>query len=159
MTLDEKLKLLETHIQRWAPLLELDHWKIVLDVDHDDHTHAADEHESAVLSIHSDWRYRHAAIVAYAKVLEQEEPEDLEEYVVHELCHAVLCELRDQKKSAWINAEERTATILARSFVRTRRAADADAHRTVSYVIAAADAALAGKPAKYQKVKKQLAVT
>lgn len=156
MTLDEKLKRIEQHIQTWAPLLELDHWKIVLDVDHDDHSHAADEHESAVLSIHSDWRYRHAAIVAYAKVVEQEEPEDLEEYVVHELCHAVLCELRDQTKSSWKNAEERIATILARSFVRTRRAADADAHRTISYVIDAADAALAGKPAKYTKLKKSM---
>lgn len=154
MTLEEKLTQIEGYIQTWAPLLELDHWKLVLDVDYDDHRHDDDGHEAAVLSIHSDWRYRHAAIVVYAQVLEGEDPEDLEEYVVHELCHAVLCELRDQKKSAWPHAEERTATILARSFVRTRRASERATAQAVGAILDAADAALAGKPAKYAKVRK-----
>lgn len=157
-TLTEYRDAIEAHVKRWLPLLDLDTWRVSLELLDKDMEHV-EEHAITVMSVESDWRYRWLHIRINPGAFDPEDRihlDALEEHVVHELTHALLCELRGATKSTWRDREERVTTLISRAFIRTRdHTSDLEGEKLLK-VIQAADKAIAGKPTAYQRMVKKL---
>lgn len=67
----------------------------------------------SIATCHTDWRYLTACIDVNKSAIKDMNEEEIEYVVVHEIAHIFLNEMREKG----IKHEERTATILARSFI------------------------------------------
>lgn len=105
---EEELHVLNL-IRKWVPILGLEAWKIDIDLEF--------RHDYLPCRVSALWAYLHAHLQVNVPLLFTLNDEQLEETIVHELVHVVLSELRDDSKEEDLH-EERTATILARAFMR-----------------------------------------
>jgi len=67
----------------------------------------------------SDWRYIHCTAEWNLALVEHADDDELELAVVHEMCHALLNEMRTPLSD--IDHEERTAEVLARGLIAARK--------------------------------------
>lgn len=70
-------------------------------------------------SVDTDWRYLRATIKFNLPAIAGRTDEEIESTVVHELCHILVCEMRENG----VDHEERVVTGLQRAFFWTREAA------------------------------------
>lgn len=109
------------------------------------------------MNVYSDWRYKDVVVTIMDATIMTADEDRLEEYVLHELCHVLVSELRPNKRSdAYRDKEEHTVTTLARCFVRSQDALTQMYVAKVEELLKAADAALKGKPAALNRLRKQL---
>ncbi len=113
-----KRRLFSKLIKKWVGLTYVGWWKI--DVYYlNNKAYAKKEHykrkqaKCSAATCHSDWRYLEASIDVNVSALKHMTKEEIEYTVVHELMHIFLNETRENS----IEHEERTATLLARSFI------------------------------------------
>jgi hypothetical protein len=104
--------------EKWVQVLGLKWWKIRIEYER---TNKDDDEPGwqATFSCSADWRYADALITAYCPALVKLTDEELEQAIVHELCHVFLNELRENKKDRH-DHEERVATMLAKAFIWLR---------------------------------------
>jgi hypothetical protein len=116
------------YVAKWHGLVGLEDWRVRYDYDRTGDAmptgHVRDGY--AVLA-HTDvnWPFRRARItfnVAAVADITEDEDDDLEEQVVHEMCHVLLDELAegDTRKDAHDHLE-RSTTTLARAFITAGR--------------------------------------
>ena len=117
-----KQRLFSKLIHKWVGLTYAGWWKIDLyyldnkayaKAEHYTHNHA----KHSVATCHSDWRYLEASINVNLSALKRMSRSEIEYTVVHELMHVFLNEMRENN----VDHEERTATLLARSFILCNR--------------------------------------
>lgn len=107
-------KILAKHIEYWLPAFGLDDWKLVVD-----YTANNCEGNSEVNAyINCMWEYKSARLVFFLPALLDHDDSFLEVVVVHELCHALVCQMRGKKKSHKL--EEATVTNLTKAFLRVK---------------------------------------
>lgn len=152
--LEERCNTIKKLLEKWIPRLGLTDWHIT--VQRDDEPPCEDEGH-VLMQVWSDWRYRDITITIMDATIMDADEDRLEEYVLHELCHVLVSELRPNKRTeAYRDKEERTVTVLARCFVRSQDALTDVYVRKVEELLKAADAAIAGKPAALNRLRKQL---
>lgn len=103
--------------RRWRPLLGLEAWDITLEF-YDDRY---EDYESAARTT-VRWEYASATVQFYVPACLGH---DIDELVVHELCHVIVNEMRDDSSGALIHDtvmhEERVCTMLTRALLRAER--------------------------------------
>lgn len=108
----------------WEPRLGLRWWTITFGYVRDASEFRVDDEPrpEAAGSCAADWRYLHAYIeFNMHKIFMQEmTDEELENVVVHELCHVLVNETRGPDLKAYMGHEERVTTTLAKAFIWTR---------------------------------------
>lgn len=112
------------HFERWIFLLGLRWWDV--EVHWYDSGKAFRQASGATghnvaMRIEADWRYMRATVYVNVPALARMSDDELERSVVHELCHALVNEMREQG----IDHEERVVTMLSKAFMWTRGADDA----------------------------------
>ena len=106
-------KLFSKYVKKWISKTWLGWWKIdiiYLGFKEYSELEINDAHHSVALC-HTDWKYLTATIYVNSTVLKN--CDNIEYIAIHELMHIFLNEMREGS----IEHEERTATILARSFI------------------------------------------
>lgn len=115
-------------LDKWLQPLGLLWWKI--DVTWDKATICDDkgpDREHCLAHVHVQWEYLQAAITFHLFKILDENDENLERIVVHELCHILVKEMRapiapsDEVNDEWRKHEERVVSALASAFLWTRR--------------------------------------
>lgn len=110
---------IEPVAQRWIAALGLGFWSITLVWAREDyHESEPGTPRSSIARCKADWRYAHATITFNVPKFVDEDDDDLEGIVVHELMHVFLSEARwvDGEDSDSLDHEERVATMLAKAF-------------------------------------------
>jgi hypothetical protein len=116
--------------ERWIPLLGLAEWEVKLDGDATGEMAAfygesAGDTVIALMDCDCSWEYMRVTIRVNMIAAQETEDTELEEALVHELCHALVCELRpfelDSASHPHLRHEERVVTMLAKAFVRVRQ--------------------------------------
>lgn len=110
-------KLFDEAIDKWIPKLGLEWWIIKCDFCSSHRFIQIEQSDSAMIFCHANWQYLEATLRVNKDELEEESPWKIELIAVHELMHIVLNEMHkpdDESKTH----EERTATILAKCFLR-----------------------------------------
>jgi len=75
------------------------------------------EGRNVAMRVYSDWRYMTAVVYVNVPALAGMSDRELEEGIVHELCHILVNEMREKD----IGHEERTVTMLASAFMWVSR--------------------------------------
>lgn len=115
-------KQITEYVNYWLPVLGLDNWARV------DVFCRPDTNGGVLGETCSNWQYMEADITFYLGGLigASPEPRRLEYIVVHELCHCMVNEMRDEKSEDddqmkyLIPHEERTVSNLAMAFIRAK---------------------------------------
>lgn len=94
--------------------MNLDRWSVQVDYEPD----VADHNASCAATMNVDWRYKQASIKAYIPTMARMTDQSIEYIVVHELCHAMVCQMRGKKHK--MDNEEAVVTELSRAFMRTK---------------------------------------
>lgn len=107
------------HFEKWTYLLGLGWWDV--EVHWYDSGKAFRKASGATgrnvaMRINADWRYAAATIHVNVPALAGLSDEELERGVVHELCHALVNEMREDG----IGHEERVVTMLSKAFMWVR---------------------------------------
>jgi hypothetical protein len=79
---------------------------------------------SAIMTCQPSWAYQCASIYVAADKAALHQAEVVEYHLLHELCHCLLDEMPIRKHGH--RHVERTATVLARAFIRAQQAAGQD---------------------------------
>jgi hypothetical protein len=111
-------------VERWRKPLGLFLWRILVACEDGESVEASGDAEvTTYFSVVSNWRYCQAEITAWLPSIATLPDDLVEEYLVHELCHVLVNEMRppDGQSEADRAHEERVVTQLAGAFVRTRR--------------------------------------
>ena len=103
------------YLKKWTYLLGLRWWQIYVCWS-DDHDSFNRDGSTVVARTFSDWRYMTATVTFYLPAIKDKTDEELEMYVIHELCHVLVNEMREQG----IDHEERVVTTLQKAFFWTR---------------------------------------
>lgn len=112
------------HFEQWVYLLGLRWWDIEVrwyDNRRDFRTASRAPSRNAAMCVYADWRYATATIYVNVEALARVDDRELEQSIVHELCHALVNEMR--KKG--IDHEERVVTMLSKAFMWVRELHDA----------------------------------
>lgn len=105
---------------KWTNMLGLRTWqKISIEYFRDEALPRRDDESertpsSAVADVRTHWQYRTAHVRICLPAAMGEDDDNLEYIVVHELCHILVNELREQED--WLNHEEHVVTQLAMAF-------------------------------------------
>lgn len=110
----ETYKTIDRLIRYWLPALGLEDWKINVDYTGAHHP----ENQDVLARIIPMWEYQSAHLEFYLLPLAKYDEAYLESVVVHELCHALVCQMRTKKSRT--ADEERVVTGLAKAFLRTK---------------------------------------
>lgn len=115
------------YLKKWTYLLGLRWWKVdvyfLRKKGEITRTFGKRENETVIAKTFADWRYATATIYINLRALNRASDEEVETYIVHELCHILVNEMRDEG----IDHEERTVTGLQKAFIWTRTLKDEDA--------------------------------
>ena len=114
-----KKKQIEKLFSKWTYRLGLRWWNVKLylyDDPQDIIKHfRTDENNLVVAVSYCDWRYTSCTIDVNFPVIKQMTKEDAERAIIHELCHALVNEMREEG----IEHEERVVTCLTNAFMWT----------------------------------------
>lgn len=102
----------------WIGNLGLGYW----DVEFEYHAHHFLESPYTPLTCgycETDWKYLRATVHVSDPVLCTLEEKDIERFVVHELCHALVNEMRDYEEGD-LSHEERVCSMLTNAFMWTK---------------------------------------
>jgi hypothetical protein len=108
-------------IARWDQPLGLRWWKMRYEYAREHDNPGCDEVSRRVARCWTSWQYLEATIRFYLPALVDLDDAEVEQTVVHEMCHVLLNEMRELRHDAenWLQHEERTATVLAKAFLWT----------------------------------------
>jgi len=124
--INKKSKLVRKLFKKWTYLLGLRWWHVSLTIITDpqeiNEAFRDSEYGSVVATSHADWRYLDAEIKVNMPALAREDKSEIERVIVHELCHVLVNEMREEG----IDHEERVASTLASAFLWTRNIKDAN---------------------------------
>lgn len=108
----------QRYFSDWVPKLGLAWWQV--EVNYYDKRKIFRKNKKAdtiaAMRIWCDWRYMDMQIAVCTPVTRQMDAEELERTVVHELCHALVNEMRE----SGIDHEERVVTTLTKAFMWVR---------------------------------------
>lgn len=115
---------IQVHSDRWRTRLGLRWWKIAFEYDRDGSTfRAAQDDGQARRAVAArsqvSWPYLIATIYFNMPELENIGHEGIEETIIHEFCHVLVNELREERED-WLDHEERVTTTLTNAFLWTR---------------------------------------
>jgi hypothetical protein len=110
-------KIVDDLIKKWIPRLGLELWTITCDYCDSHKFIEIEDSKTAVAFCHVRWPYLTATIRFNKDHLQDENPNNLELIVVHELMHIIVNEMRDDNQNS-IDHEERVSTVLAKAFLR-----------------------------------------
>lgn len=135
---DEIQERVDRTVRAWTHRLGLRWWwiKVVIDTDAASFEHSSDERDSAAfrtttnMEVVSDWQRMTATIRVNAYAVLEVDDAELEEWIVHELCHVLVSEMRTpawseptaQEIMAQMDHEERVVTMLTKAFGWTYQA-------------------------------------
>jgi hypothetical protein len=113
----EQKRRVEALVREWKPLLSLNEWQV--DISHCRHGFRQSDGEASrgevvIMTCSVMWEYLKATITVNTPELGDLDDDSLEEIVVHELCHIVVNEMREEENRP--KHEERVVTLLGRSF-------------------------------------------
>lgn len=113
-------KLVRALTAEWLERLGLDTWfQVTLKfVDAPEKDDTADEGTAAVCE--GDWSYRFCRIRVFLPNILNYNKRDLEQMLVHELCHGLVAPMESHVKDRWIAEREHTVETLARAFLFTK---------------------------------------
>lgn len=119
---EHTMKKIRRYLKKWLQPLGLLWWKIDI-LYYDDpmevmRQFSSTEDSITYASVQANWQYLTATIKFNLPALAEKSSAEIESTVVHELCHILICEMREDG----VDHEERVATGLARAFIRTREA-------------------------------------
>lgn len=155
MTQQQK-KLLKI-LKKWIVYFGLEHWRIGIHFKGvSDEPEDSDASEPA-MRVTTNWPYQNATIDVFEDSIRFDSDSSLNEYAAHEMTHIVLAMFRDTKRhsSASVDAEEQVATQVARTLVRVVKDLEREHERDIDKLCKAADAAIEGKPAAYEKLRRK----
>jgi hypothetical protein len=107
------------YFKRWVYLLGLGWWDVRVNwYDNEKAFRKASgaTSRSVAMRINADWRYATATVCVNVPALEELSDDELERGIVHELCHALVNEMREDG----IGHEERVVTMLSKAFMWVR---------------------------------------
>lgn len=104
----------DKHLTYWLPLLNLDTWNVSVNFEPEISPHRPE----CIASMNASWCYKEAAMTCYLPNLAKMKDRQIEYVVVHELCHVMVCMMRNRKSK--VEMEEAVVTELAKSFMRTK---------------------------------------
>lgn len=113
---------IEAHVEKWHTVLGLRWWCEVLYRYFRTSTEFIDAQDDRTVSKHSaatatsDWRYKHGTIRFNVEIMQEKTPKVMEEIVRHEMCHLILCEMREWEHDhdgSGLAHEERCVTELS----------------------------------------------
>jgi hypothetical protein len=104
--------------KQWIPVLGLGYWHIEIDWYDDTVEFAKGENRTTAMRIDTDWHYCRARVSVCVPMIATLDDATLDWAVCHELCHALVNELREPDGDR--KHEERVATMLAKAFIWTR---------------------------------------
>lgn len=106
---------------KWQTALGLGYWRITYEYESEGlmPVPARTDGQSVAATSRPDWRYKHATINFNVPVLADQTDDDLERFVLHELTHVLVNELREEG----LDHEERVVSELTSAFMWT------EAHR------------------------------
>lgn len=110
-------KLFDEAIDKWIPKLGLEWWIIKCDYCDSHEFIQIEQSDSAMIFCHASWEYLEATLRINKDEMEEESPNKIELIAIHELMHIVLNEMHQSDDESKLH-EERTATILAKAFLR-----------------------------------------
>jgi len=110
-------KHLDKLVAQWRVPLGLKWWTIKCRYFDDPERFEKENGWHALARTYADWRYMTASIEFNVPACEQQSERDLEDVVVHELCHILVNEMREGE----IHHEERVCTRLAQAFQWTKQ--------------------------------------
>lgn len=120
-------KKIREYMEKWTEPLGLLWWKISVHFVTEPPDVVAhfrdDESGVAVAKTYSSWEYLEADIYFNVAALSKHDDGDIEKAVLHELCHILVCETRENE----IHHEERVVSSLQRAFIWTRLAGELSA--------------------------------
>jgi hypothetical protein len=111
----------QAFVDKWAKPLGLKWWEISICYVYDPASvlsHFRNDDGVTFFKVYPDWRYMTAKIYANAPEVESLDDYQLEKFVLHELCHILVHEMREGE----IHHEERVVTTLQHAFMWTWRA-------------------------------------
>jgi hypothetical protein len=108
-----------TYLNWWCRALGLRWWRVEYNW-HDDDSSAfcRDDGNVTVARAWAKWQYLHLVLDINTPALTDLDDEHLEETVVHEFCHALINEMREEDPDG--KREERVVTTLAKAFIWVR---------------------------------------
>lgn len=129
-------KRVQKYLDMWTDPLGLGHWHCSVSYydNSDDYREANGASEGGVMMCYAQWEYQSVHIAVNLPALADMPNRRVEYTVVHELCHALVNEMREPDDNS--KHEERVVTMLAKAFRWVRSAAargelsDDDAHET-----------------------------
>jgi len=107
-------------LKQWIPLLKLDAWYIQVDWYDDKTEFAKGGNRFTAMQIDVDWHYFRARLSVCVPVIAEIDDDRLEWGVVHELCHIIANEMRENDPD--LKHEERVVSHLASAFLSVRGA-------------------------------------
>ena len=114
-----KLKQIKKLFNKWIYLLGLRWWNVTINYIDDPQEiikiFRVTDDEICVAKTYADWRYATCNVYINLPQLKQMENDQIEMTIVHELCHALVNEMRKDG----IDHEERTVTALTKAFLWT----------------------------------------
>ena len=118
---------IKVHVERWVARFGLGTWKLHVRCERDSDEFSPPRHDGGVRNYTSartstNWQYMEATLSFNMPQLFDQNQEEVEEIVIHELTHVLVAELRETSDD-WLNHEERVVTMLTRAFQKTRDAA------------------------------------
>jgi hypothetical protein len=115
----DKVKLFSKYFKKWTNLTGLLWWKITV-IYYGDPAEIVEHFTSGNDTIvaartTADWRYMTAKIIVNVNALTDMDEEEIESLAVHELCHILVNEMREND----LHHEERVVSCLAHAFIWT----------------------------------------
>lgn len=107
------------YFERWTYLLGLRWWDVEVrwyDTRRDFSKASGAKSYGVAMRVYADWRYMTATIHVNVPALARLSTAELEQSIVHELCHVLVNEMREPG----IDHEERVVTTLSKAFIWTR---------------------------------------
>ena len=115
-----KTKQIKKIFHKWTYRLGLRWWDVTLNLFDDPQEiikhFQTSENNIVVATTWADWRYTTCTIGVNLPEMKKMIKYDAEKVIIHELCHALVCEMREDG----IDHEERVVTMLTNAFVWTK---------------------------------------
>jgi hypothetical protein len=104
----------DRQLKYWLPVMNLDRWAVEVNYE----PAVCSRNADCASDINADWRYKQATINVYVPLMAKMSEQSIEYVVVHELCHALVCQMRGKKHR--MDNEEAVVTETSRAFMRTK---------------------------------------
>ena len=111
------------HIARWTPLLGLSEWDIDVQWKPGGEADSGSDF-GTMLQVEAKWEYMSASIDVYCSAVRHADDDALEDFVVHELMHCIVNEMREcatEFTDKDVKHEERVVSILTSAVLAVRR--------------------------------------